>query len=163
MGQLFYKEIKSIIGKLKLIAKENVLVAILWEWENPDRVKLGPLIKSEDHPILLETEKQLQDYFEGRRKKFSLPVLPCGTSFQRKVWEALQQVPYGSTLSYSELAKQIGKPHSARAVGAALGKNPIGIIIPCHRIIGKNGKLVGFAAGLESKEILLNREKSFLE
>lgn len=158
MESLLYKEINTIVGKLKLIAKNDALTAILWEWEDPNRVELGPLVESCNHPILLETEKQLQQYFAGKRKSFNLPLFPCGTPFQRSVWETLQLIPFGQTLSYSELAKKMGKPNAARPVGSALGKNPIAIVIPCHRVIGKNGALVGFAAGLESKKILLNLE-----
>lgn len=159
MEQLFYKEIPSPVGKLKIVATDDAITAILWEWEEPNRVNLGPMKENKDHPILKEAEKQLKEYFAGKRKQFSLPLFPCGTPFQRKVWEATQLIPYGSCISYADLAKKIGRPQSARPVGTALGKNPISIVVPCHRVIGKDGKLAGFAAGLPSKEILLNLEK----
>ena len=102
--------------------------------------------------------KQLDEYFDGSRQDFDLPLKPQGTEFQRRVWQALQQIPYGETWSYGELAKYVGNPKASRAVGAANGINPIPVIIPCHRVIGSNGKLTGFGGGLETKAFLLNLE-----
>lgn len=102
--------------------------------------------------------KQLDEYFDGSRQDFDLPLRPEGTEFQRRVWQALQQIPYGETRSYGELARYIGNPSASRAVGAANGINPIPVIIPCHRVIGSNGKLTGFGGGLETKAFLLNLE-----
>ena len=102
--------------------------------------------------------KQLDEYFDGSRQDFDLPLRPQGTEFQRRVWQALQQIPYGETRSYGELAKYVGNPKASRAVGAANGINPIPVIIPCHRVIGSNGKLTGFGGGLETKAFLLNLE-----
>ena len=104
--------------------------------------------------------KQLDEYFDGSRQDFDLPVSPDGTEFQRRVWQALQQIPYGETWSYGELAKYIGNPNASRAVGAANGLNPIPIIIPCHRVIGSNGKLTGFGGGLKTKALLLDLEST---
>ncbi len=109
--------------------------------------------------LLKEASKQLQEYFEGKRKSFSLPLETKGTEFQIQVWKALQTIPYGETRSYGEIAKIIGKPKAARAIGMANNRNPISIFIPCHRVIGSNGKLVGYGGGLEIKKYLLNLEK----
>ena len=107
---------------------------------------------------LRETARQLNEYFEGRRKDFDLPLLPEGTQFQKSVWRKLQDIPYGQTISYGELARRVGNPKASRAVGAANGQNPIPIVIPCHRVIGANGKLTGFGGGLPTKEALLGLE-----
>jgi methylated-DNA-[protein]-cysteine S-methyltransferase len=155
---LFYKEIDSIVGKLKLVANDHALVAILWEKEKPNRVKLGNMAKNERHPILLKAEKQLIEYFLGQRRAFEIPLELSGTDFQLNVWQALRQVSYGKTISYGELAMNIGKPKAIRAVGTAVGRNPISILIPCHRIIGANGSLTGFAGGLHTKDVLLSLE-----
>jgi methylated-DNA-[protein]-cysteine S-methyltransferase len=107
---------------------------------------------------LEETARQLREYFTGQRTEFDLPVLPEGTGFQRRVWRALQDIPFGQTISYGELARRVGNPNASRAVGAANGQNPIPIVIPCHRVIGANGKLTGFGGGLPTKEALLALE-----
>jgi methylated-DNA-[protein]-cysteine S-methyltransferase len=154
----FYKAMKSPVGELKLIASEEGLVAILWENDNPHRVRLAPASEDKNNPVLLETERQLNDYFSGKRKKFSLKLDFKGTEFQKKVWEALLTIPFGETRSYGQIAKQIHKPKAVRAVGAANGKNPISIVTPCHRVIGSTGKLTGFAGGLATKARLLALE-----
>lgn len=154
----YYKEIKTPVGKLKIICNDNGLAAILWE--NDKRIHLSPLIEDKNHPVLLEAEKQLKEYFSGERKKFDLKLDAAGTDFQKKVWKALTTIPFGKTWSYGELAKKIGNPKASRAVGAANGKNPISIVVPCHRVIGSSGKLTGFAGGLKNKEVLLNIEKN---
>ncbi len=154
----FYKTMKSPVGKLKLVATDKGLSAILWENDDPKRVRLGALEENKNHPVLVETERQLNDYFAGNLEKFSLKLDFVGTEFQKKVWQALLTIPFGETRSYAQIAKQIGKPKAVRAVGAANGKNPISIIAPCHRVIGSNGKLTGFAGGLEAKAYLLGIE-----
>jgi methylated-DNA-[protein]-cysteine S-methyltransferase len=154
-----YKTIESPVGKLKLVASDKGLAAILWENDHPDRVPLSPLVEKTDNPILLETERQLSAYFAGKLKTFTVPLDFKGTAFQRRVWEALLTIPFGETRSYGEMARLIGKPTASRAVGAANGKNPISIIAPCHRVIGSTGKLTGFAGGLEAKERLLGIER----
>ncbi|SDY66029.1 methylated-DNA--[protein]-cysteine S-methyltransferase [Acinetobacter kyonggiensis] len=156
--KLAFMEIPSPVGILKLVATENALVAVLWENENPKRVRLAELIEQVDHPILLETQKQLREYFAGTRQQFDLPLDFEGTVFQKKVWQALLSIPFGETRSYRDIAEQVGNIKAVRAVGAANGKNPISIIAPCHRVVGANGKLVGFAGGLDNKEILLRLE-----
>ena len=153
-----YKMMKSPVGELKLIASDKGLAAILWENDDPARVRLNPLQHNNNHPILLKAEQQLKDYFAGKLKSFSIALDFAGTEFQKKVWNALLTIPFGETRSYSQIAKQIGSPKAVRAVGAANGKNPLSIIAPCHRVIGANGKLTGFAGGLEAKACLLGIE-----
>jgi len=159
----FSKTMPSPVGQLTLIASEKGLAAVLWENDDPQRVRLGPRQEKSDHPVLLETERQLHDYFAGKLTRFSLPLDFSGTPFQEKVWEALTAIPFGQTRSYSEIAMQIGHPKAVRAVGAANGRNPISIIAACHRVIGRNGKLTGFAGGLDAKAALLALEANALK
>ncbi|CAL4868930.1 Methylated-DNA--protein-cysteine methyltransferase, constitutive [Asticcacaulis sp. MM231] len=148
----------SPVGRLKLVARQHGLMAILWENDDPKRVRLGETVEDVNHTILRETAQQLDDYFAGRRTSFSLPLAFNGTDFQKQVWLALLAIPFGETRTYGQLAAQLGRPSASRAVGAANGKNPISIIAPCHRVIGGNGKLTGFAGGLEAKAYLLGLE-----
>lgn len=157
---LVYKTVRFPVGKLKLVASGKGLVAILWENEKPRRVPLSELQKNDRHPILLKTEQQLNEYFAGQRQQFSIVLDMRGTRFQKNVWDALLAIPFGETRSYGQLAKQLGNPKASRAVGAANGRNPLSIIVPCHRVIGSSGKLTGFAGGLETKAHLLSLEKS---
>ncbi|WP_180173496.1 methylated-DNA--[protein]-cysteine S-methyltransferase [Acinetobacter sp. YH12029] len=157
--QLSYQFLNSPVGQLKLVAHETALVAVLWENENTNRVGLAALVEDLQHPILLKTAQQLNEYFAGKRQQFDLPLDFEGTAFQQQVWQALLTIPFGETRSYKQIAEQIGNVKAVRAVGAANGKNLISIIAPCHRVVGANGKLVGFAGGLENKEILLKIEK----
>ena len=156
--ELVFTEMASPLGLLKLVATDQALVAVLWENENPKRVRLAELVEDKKHPILLETQKQLNEYFAGQRTQFDLPLDFEGTEFQKKIWQALLTIPFGETRSYKQIAEQVGNVKAVRAVGAANGRNPISIIAPCHRVVGANGKLVGFAGGLENKEILLKLE-----
>jgi methylated-DNA-[protein]-cysteine S-methyltransferase len=158
MKTWFSKEIDSPVGRLRLVASDAGLAAILWENDDPNRVRLADPIERNDHPVLLETERQLREYFDGQRKVFDLRLDFNGTQFQREVWAALLTIPYGETRSYAQIARQIGRPDAVRAVGAANGKNPISIVAPCHRVIGSTGKLTGFAGGLENKAFLLAHE-----
>ncbi len=153
-----YKTTKTPVGRLKLVVSDHGLAAILWENDDPKRVRLAPLAENRNHPLLVETERQLGDYFAGKLKIFSLEFDPVGTAFQKDVWTALSTIPFGETRSYSEIAHQIGRPKAVRAVGAANARNPISIIVPCHRVIGSNGKLTGFAGGLKIKASLLKLE-----
>ena len=153
-----FKFVSSPVGLLKLVANDLALVAILWENDDPKRVRLGSLIEDVDHPILCLAEQQLGEYFAGARKSFDLPLDFAGTPFQKKVWSELLNIPFGQTRTYGQIANAIGKPRAFRAVGAANGKNPISIVAPCHRVIGKDGSLTGFAGGLEAKECLLEIE-----
>jgi len=157
---LFYKYVASPVGKLKLVASETGLIAILWDNDNPRRVPLAGLVQADNQNILVETERQLNEYFAGKRAIFSIPLDMRGTAFQKDVWRALQAIPFGRTLSYGEIARQLGRPTASRAVGAANGRNPISIVVPCHRVIGSSGKLTGFAGGLDAKAHLLDLETS---
>ena len=154
----FFKTMPSPVGELTLVGSDKGLAAILWENDRPDRVRLGALVEDRNHPVLQETERQLQEYFAGKRRAFSLPLDFSGTEFQQKVWQALLTIPFGETRSYGQIAAQIGSTKAVRAVGAANGRNPISIVAPCHRVIGSNGKLTGFAGGLEAKALLLGLE-----
>lgn len=154
-----YKTFHSPVGKLKLVASDKGLIAVLWENDTPNRVRLVGLVKRHSHPVLMEAERQLGQYFEGKRRSFSVALDMRGTPFQKSVWEALLSIPFGETRSYRDIAKKLGNPEATRAVGAANGRNPISIIVPCHRVIGSNGKLRGFAGGLETKARLLELEQ----
>ncbi|MCW3117124.1 MAG: methylated-DNA/protein-cysteine methyltransferase [Chitinophagaceae bacterium] len=156
----YFKTIDSPVGKIKLVASDKGLAAILWENDNPKRVRVKNLIEEINHPVLLDTELQLGEYFKGQRKTFSVTLDFSGTDFQKKVWEALLTIPYGETRTYGQIASQLKNPKAVRAVGAANGRNPISIIAPCHRVISASGSLTGFAGGLANKEILLNLENS---
>jgi methylated-DNA-[protein]-cysteine S-methyltransferase len=159
----FSKQVQSPVGRLTLVATDEGLAAILWENDPPGRVRLA--IEAEDtaHPVLVEAERQLEEYFAGRRQHFALKLDPSGTPFQRKVWRALMTIPFGETRSYSQIATQIGHAGAARAVGAANGRNPLSIVAPCHRVIGATGALTGFAGGLDVKKRLLEFEKAGLK
>lgn len=155
---LVRKTMPSPVGELTLIASDVGLVAILWQDDDPDRVQLEPTHEDPDHPILTRTEQQLSAYFAGERWTFDVPLDMRGTDFQKSVWAQLLAIPFGETRSYGEIARAIGRPGASRAVGAANGRNPVSIIAPCHRVIGTNGKLTGFAGGLEAKAFLLRLE-----
>lgn len=153
-----FKIVASPVGVLKLVASDKGLAAILWQDEDPHRVRVKADIEDKNHPVLLETERQLNEYFQGRRKSFSIKLDPIGTKFQKEVWQALLDIPFGETRSYGQIARSLGNPQAMRAVGAANGRNPIGIVVPCHRVIGASGKLTGFAGGLKAKAHLLRLE-----
>jgi methylated-DNA-[protein]-cysteine S-methyltransferase len=157
---LVFKIIRSPVGRLKLVATDCGLVAVLWTNHDPKRVRLGPSRENKNHPILIQAERELGEYFAGQRHRFSVPLHIIGTPFQKKVWQALAQIPFGGTCSYQELAEKLGNMSAARAVGAANGKNPLSIIVPCHRLIGASGDLTGFAGGLKAKAYLLRFEEA---
>lgn len=157
----YFKIMNSPVGNIKLVASDKGLIAILWENDNPKRVPLGECEQQPEHPILLQTEQELGEYFNGQRKTFSVPLNFRGTDFQKRVWQALLEIPYGETRTYGEQAIHLGNIKAVRAVGAANGKNPISIIAPCHRVIGASGALTGFAGGLENKALLLNLESNY--
>jgi len=159
----YFKTMPSPVGELTLVASDKGLTAILWEDDDPHRVRLGTLKEDKHHPVLMEVEGQLKDYFAGKLKKFTVKLDFVGTDFQKKVWQALTTIPFGETRSYAQIAEQVGSPKAVRAVGAANGRNPISIIAPCHRVIGSNGKLTGFAGGLEAKALLLGLESKGAE
>ncbi|ENX07172.1 MULTISPECIES: methylated-DNA--[protein]-cysteine S-methyltransferase [Acinetobacter] len=158
--QLVYMYMDSPVGVLKLVAHDQALVAVMWDNEDHKRVRLAELVEDRQHPMLHKVKQQLEEYFAGQRQQFDLPLDFQGTAFQQQVWQALLSIPYGETRSYKEIAVQLGNEKAVRAVGAANGKNPISIIAPCHRVIGSSGALVGFAGGLDKKQILLSLEQS---
>lgn len=154
----------SPVGELTLYATDAGLRAVLWEIDTGGAPIDGASTAVEDptHPVLRAAIAQLEEYFAGTRTDFELPLDPHGTAFQQKAWEVLRSIPYGETISYGEQARRLGAPSAARAVGAANGRNPIPIIVPCHRVVGSDGSLTGFAAGIESKQWLLHHERGRL-
>ena len=143
------------IGALRLHATDDALVAVYL----PGQRALAPALESAGHPILERARTQLVEYFAGQRQHFDLPLEPRGTAFQREVWSALRAIPFGETRSYAALAATLGRPSASRAVGGANGRNPLSIVVPCHRVIGANGSLTGYAGGLPRKEWLLGHER----
>jgi methylated-DNA-[protein]-cysteine S-methyltransferase len=156
---LFYKHIESPVGTLQLVASHTGLAAVLWQHDTPRRVRLSELEEHAAHPVLVHTECELGEYFAGNRSTFTVALDMVGTEFQLKVWRALLTIPCGETRAYADIARQIGNSHACRAVGAANGRNPVSIIVPCHRAIGSDGSLTGFAGGLDTKAYLLALER----
>ena len=155
-----YRWIDSPVGRLRLVGGAAGLAGVLWETQDP--AESGFELDREDdrHPVLRQAARELREYFAGERREFSVPLDITGTEFQNKVWRALRSIPFGETRSYGELAAQIGAPKASRAVGAANGRNPIPIILPCHRVIGSSGSLTGFGGGLPMKKQLLAHEQT---
>lgn len=149
----------SPVGVLTLVASDAGLRAVLWEDDSDRRVHLVDVTPTEDDPVLVTACDQLTEYFNGERTQFELPLDPKGTEFQMAVWLGLADIPYGETATYGEQAARLGDPNKARAVGAANGRNPLSIVLPCHRVIGRNGSLTGFAGGLSAKRLLLDLEQ----
>ena len=155
---LHYQKLESPLGVLYLVADGTHLCAVIYKCHWSEfKASRGPLVE-ESSKITRETARQLKEYFAGRRQEFDLPLSTRGTEFQKSVWGALRKIPYGKTISYGEQAKAIGRPKAVRAVGGTNGKNPLSIVVPCHRVIGRSGKLTGYAGGIENKEFLLNLE-----
>ena len=150
--------IDSPIGPLRLAASDTGLHAIEFEHQRHP-VKRGTEWIEAAHPLLTEAAHQLDEYFAGTRREFSLPLAARGTDFQREVWRALAAIPFGATCSYAQIATRLGRPTATRAVGAANGRNPLPIVVPCHRVIGANGALTGFGGGLPVKVWLLDHER----
>jgi len=153
-----YTLMPSPVGELTLVSRHGKLSAHPMGNRAREPCTPGGIARSERQPVLLETERQLQEYFAGARHRFELELDFTGTDFQKQVWQALLTIPFGETRSYSQIAQQIGNPKAVRAVGAANGRNPISIIAPCHRVIGASGGLTGFAGGLAAKQYLLALE-----
>ena len=157
------------IGPLTLVASPSGLRAVLWSVDDATRVPGVALdetpSRSDKAParsegvIIDQAAEELDEYFEGARRSFDVPLDPVGTAFQRRAWAALRTIPYGETVTYGEQAERLGDRRKARAVGAANGRNPISIIVPCHRVVGSNGSLTGFAGGLDVKAWLLDHER----
>jgi methylated-DNA-[protein]-cysteine S-methyltransferase len=148
----------SPVGPLTLVASEKGLSSVLWPVGKNPKKKPDQGPKSGRHPVLSRTARQLKEYFSGARRAFDLPLDPQGSDFELRVWKGLCAIGYGATLSYGALAQAIGSAKAARAVGGATGRNPIAIVVPCHRLIGSDGSLTGFAGGLGVKRWLLNFE-----
>lgn len=154
---VFYWMCPSPVGRLLLVGSVKGLIALQFQ-DGAHPVDIQPTWKKAREPFRLVLE-QLKQYFDGSRTRFQVKLDLQGTPFQCQVWEALQRIPYGRRVSYGEIAKQVGRPQASRAVGAANGQNPVSIIVPCHRVIGKNGQLVGYGGGLAIKEALLHLER----
>lgn len=153
MNTLTTLEISSPLGPLRLIASDGALCGVYMNIQRAPAATPAP-----DDPLLQRAARQLHEYFAGARRDFDLPLRPRGTEFQQTVWRALTQIPYGGTRSYAELAAAIGRPTACRAVGGANSKNPLGIVVPCHRVIGHQGALIGYAGGHDNKRWLLAHE-----
>ncbi|MFN7906170.1 MAG: methylated-DNA--[protein]-cysteine S-methyltransferase [Pseudobdellovibrionaceae bacterium] len=153
-----FLKLNSPIGDLFLIGHQTHLVSVVFETNQSQFKKYGA-VECKKNPILLKASKQLNEYFQGKRKTFDLPLDLTGTDFQKSVWTALEKIPYGQTTTYQEQSILIKKPTAMRAVGRTNGLNPLAIILPCHRVIGKSGKLTGYAGGLEVKKQLLALEQ----
>ena len=152
-----YCLLDSPIGPLTLAADDSGLRVVEFP-ENRHPAKRDASWVQVEHPVLAETRRQLGEYFAGRRRTFDLPLAPRGTPFQLEVWRALAEIPHGQTWSYGRLATHLGRPQAMRAVGAANGRNPLPIVLPCHRVIGASGALTGFGGGLPTKQFLLELE-----
>jgi len=154
--------ISSPVGQLSLVADERAITGLYFERSaDLDRLDLSHIQPGADHPLLQKAKQQLSEYFAGKRQSFDLPLKPQGTIFQLKAWKELQKIPYGHTIAYSEQARRVGDAKKARAVGIANGRNPIAILVPCHRVVGVNGALTGFGGGLKTKQFLLDLEHKF--
>ena len=163
-NRLFYHTIPSLVGPLTILASLDHLHGVLWDHDFHDQEVEELLLsikKAKKETLILEIKKQLLEFFEGKRRRFNLPLRIQGTFFQETVWKELQEIEYGTTISYKELAKRVGDGNKARAVGNANGSNPIPVIIPCHRVIAESGLLGGFGGGLDKKVLLLDLEKRF--
>ena len=150
------KTVNTVMGWIRIQESRGRVIRLEFVNISNDEINQA----GDDSPLLTEAFRQLEEYFRGERKNFDLPLELHGTDFQRRVWQELLKIPYGETVSYKNIAERVGNPYAARAVGMANNKNPIPIIIPCHRVIGSNGKLVGYAGGLELKQKLLELEKN---
>ncbi len=152
-----YDWMESPVGELLVAADENAVTMIGFrEGRHPGMIAEG---WRQGGPVVAEARRQLSEYFQGRRRRFDLPLAPSGTPFQLRAWRALQEIPYGATRSYGEQARAMGQPRAVRAVGAANGRNPIAIVVPCHRVIGGDGTLTGYGGGLDIKQYLIELER----
>ncbi len=149
-------DLDSPLGTLRIVARADAIVGVYLP-SHANAPELDSRLESQ-HPLLREAATQIEGYFAGRRRSFDLPLAAEGTAFQREVWAALATIPFGEICSYAELAALVGRPNASRAVGAANGRNPLSIIVPCHRVVGADGSLTGYAGGLEAKRWLLAHE-----
>jgi methylated-DNA-[protein]-cysteine S-methyltransferase len=160
ISRIFYTTLDSPVGALFLTSDGEAITELFMEKHTGGPKPIGDWLR--DDKLFREAANQLRAYFAGELTEFELPIATGGAPFQQRVWAELQKIPYGSTISYGELARRLGNPKAARAVGAANGDNPISIIIPCHRVIGSNGKLTGYGGGIERKKFLLEFEAETL-
>jgi methylated-DNA-[protein]-cysteine S-methyltransferase len=151
-----FRETSSPLGEITIFSDGTYITGIAFEFERYPIDRTGA--EPSNTAVLLDAERQLAEYFGGWRTSFDLPAKAPGTPFQRQVWAALQEIPYGHTMSYGELAQRLGNPKAVRAAGSANGHNPIAIVVPCHRVIGASGSLTGYGGGLERKKFLLELE-----
>jgi methylated-DNA-[protein]-cysteine S-methyltransferase len=151
--------IETALGELTLVAKDDALTGIYFpkHWHLSAKADFGPRVNATDDPVFDRTEAQLAQYLDGERTEFDLPTTLRGTALQMRVWALLTEIPYGETVTYGELATALGDA-GAWEVGQSVGRNPISIVVPCHRVVGKDGKLTGYAGGLTRKRLLLDRE-----
>ncbi|MDE0067659.1 MAG: methylated-DNA--[protein]-cysteine S-methyltransferase [Acidimicrobiaceae bacterium] len=155
------RQVDSPIGRLRLVATDQGLSHLLFEQQaGDDTGSDGDSAEADNHPVLVAATAQLEEYFAGQRQEFDIPLDLSGTEFQRAAWSALAGVPFGETRSYRQQAEAVGRPEAVRAIGAANGRNPVPIVLPCHRIVGSDGSLTGYGGGLPIKEFLLNHEQS---
>lgn len=154
----YYDTFQSPQGGMLLVASDQGLAGVFFDRQKHHPKKQADWKKTPGHKLLRQAKRELREYFAGKRKRFAVPLAPDGTPFQRAVWQAISTVGFGETITYGELARRARRPGSARAAGAATGRNPLGIIVPCHRILGSNGSLTGYAGGLQRKRALLALE-----
>ncbi|MCI0385969.1 methylated-DNA--[protein]-cysteine S-methyltransferase [Streptomyces sp. CNQ085] len=161
-GRRTHTVVGSPCGPLTLVAEDEYLIGLYMEAQRhrPDESAFGERLPEPAGPPLAETARQLEEYFAGHRETFDLPLRLNGTPFQQRVWAALCEIPHGRTWTYGRLAEHIGRPSASRAVGLANGKNPIGVIVPCHRVVGADGALTGYGGGVERKRALLEHERA---
>lgn len=151
----------SPLGELTLVADGEALVGVYFRhhWYRPSADTFGPRVEAQTDNVLAEAHAQLNDYLTGRRTEFDLPTVLRGDDMQQRVWDRLTAIPFGETVTYGDLAAELGDGSTAQEVGAAVGRNPLSVVVPCHRVVGKNGKLTGYAGGLERKKFLLDLEE----
>jgi methylated-DNA-[protein]-cysteine S-methyltransferase len=157
--QVFFTTLSSPVGELLLTSNGEAITGLFMDKQKDGPKPINDWLRDDD--VFVEAAEQLRAYFAGQLTEFDLPLAPQGTEFQKRVWSELLKIPYGSTIKYGELARRIGNHKASRAVGAANGSNPISIIIPCHRVIGSNGKLTGYGGGIERKKFLLDLEAAW--
>jgi methylated-DNA-[protein]-cysteine S-methyltransferase len=153
--------IESPLGELTLVAEDDALTGLYFRhhWYRPAEDRMGPKVDAKSDALLANAQTQLADYLAGRRNGFNLPTRLHGDEAQQRIWHLLNTIPYGETLTYGKLAAVLGDGTSAREVGQVVGRNPLSIVIPCHRVVGKNGQLTGYAGGLKRKQLLLELEE----
>lgn len=156
-----HASVETTLGTLRMVASDAALTGIYFphHWVKPERATLGAEVSAEADPVLAESARQLREYLAGERVEFDLPTAASGDAFQERVWAMLNEIPFGQTTTYGELAERLGDSSLARMVGRAVGHNPLSIVVPCHRVVGKDGKLTGYAGGLERKQFLLALEE----